>query len=148
MEFDDNNNLPEQEGDYVEIYSKKAVFWFSVLADPLIGGALLIINLWLAGYKRAVALVVAFLVVYVAATTKAEYWYMDHYKIDPKKIDNNAIVFLLMSKGFQVAGGVILVGYFYKKYFPEDDYYPRSIINPLLITLFIVFLMAYFGISF
>ena len=147
MELDDNNNAHEQ-GDYVEIYSRRAIFWFSVLADPLFGGALLIINLWSAGYKRAVALVVFFLVVYEAVVTKTQSWYTIHYKVDFAVADNNLLVFVLMSKAFQVAGAIILTRFLYKKYFPDDDYYPRSIINPLLIVVFIVMLLAYRGITF
>jgi len=37
MEFDENNGIKEREDDYVEIYSKKAIWWFSILASPLFG---------------------------------------------------------------------------------------------------------------
>jgi hypothetical protein len=147
MEMDDNNT-PTEQGDYVEVYSKRAVFWFSVLADPLFGGALLIINLWLAGYKRAVAQVALFLIVYETVVTKTQSWYTGYYKVDLTVVDGNSLVFVLMSKGFQIAGAIILTSYFYKKYFPDDDYYPRSIITPLLVIVFIVMLLAYKGITF
>ena len=52
---------------------------------------------------------------------------------------------------FNIFGAAILTGYFFKKYFPEDDYYPKSIGKPLIISVIIslvVFLIIYYGMKY
>ena len=155
MEFDENDNLDEQQGDYVEIYSRNAVLWFSILADPLIGGILLLINLWVAGYKKAMAGVIIFLVVFEALISAVEYWFINNYHLNVAKIDindpkvrNEMLMMMGATKVLQIAGALVLTRYFYKKYFPDNDYYPKSIIQPLIITIFILFMLQYLGFSF
>jgi len=148
MAFDDNDNINEQQDDAVEIYSRNAVLWFSILADPIIGGILLIINLWVVGYKKAIAPVVIFLIVFEGLISGAEYCFTNNFKLSANALSRNDVLFLLMTKALQVIGGIILAQYFHKKYFPDNDYYPRSIVQPLIITVFIIIAMQYYGMSF
>jgi hypothetical protein len=147
MEFDENNVPEEQESEYVEIYSKKAIFWFSVLAMPLIGGVLLVMNLWAAGFKRAAYSVGIFSILYTAFSDLAVSEYLIHYKVDLKAYNNNLFILSLLSIALNVTGGLILSGYFFKKYFPEDDYYPKSIANPLFITIIVIIALRFLGLS-
>lgn len=148
MELDENDGFDQQPEGYVEIYSRNAVLWFSILADPLIGGILLIINLWVAGYKRAIAPVVLFLVAYEGIATAFEYWFTNNFKLSQQVLTQNDLLFLVITKALQILGGLVLAQYFYKKYFPDNDYYPRSILQPLLLTILLIFAMQYVGISF
>jgi hypothetical protein len=155
MEFDENDELDEQQGDAVEIYSRNAVLWFSILADPLIGGILLMINLWTVGYKKAMWQVAAFIIVFEAVLTTVEYWLADYFHLNVAKVDlnnpgvrNDMMQMMGIKIAIQVGGALILTRYFYKKYFPDDDYYPKSILQPLLITVFIMLAMQYYRISF
>ena len=146
MEFAENNNIEEPEEEGVEIYSKKAIWWFSVIPMPLFGGILLAINLWNAGYKQAVYTVVAFALLYNIAIEFLVSWLMAYYKIIIPlnyKMDNNVLnekIFALSgaSVALNVIGGAILSQYFFKKYFPDDDYYPKSVSGPLIIVVMLM----------
>jgi hypothetical protein len=147
MELEENN-VPEESGnDYVEIYSKRAIFWFSVLGMPLIGGVLLVMNLWAAGFKKAAYVVGIFSILYTAFSDISVSEYLVHYKVDLKTYNNNLLVLSLLSIALNVTGGLILSEYFFKKYFPEDDYYPKSIANPLIITIIIIIALRFLGVS-
>ena len=155
MEFDENENFDEQQGDAVEIYSRAAILWFSILADPLIGGILLIINLWVVGYKKAIAPIIIFLIVFEALISTVEYWFINNFHLNVAKIDindtqvrNDMLLMMGVTKSLQIVGALILTRYFYKKYFPDNDYYPKSIVHPLIITVFIMFALQYLGFSF
>lgn len=147
MELDENNVPEEQEDDYVEIYSKKAIFWFSILAMPLIGGVLLVLNLKAAGLKKAALRVAIFAVLYTAISDLAVSEYLMHFKVNLTVYNTNLFILSLLSIGLNIAGGLILSEYFFKKYFPEDDYYPKSIANPLFITVIIVIALKLLGIN-
>src|ERR1700744_4421510 len=116
MEFDENDNLDEQQGDYVEIYSRNAILWFSILADPLIGGILLIINLWVVGYKKAIVSVVVFLIVFEGLISVVEYWFINNYHLNASKINvndpktrNDVLMMLGATKAMQIAGALMLI---------------------------------------
>jgi hypothetical protein len=152
MEFDENDDQPYNEDDYVEIYSKKAIFWFSVFS-PLFAGILLIINLWVAGFKSAVYQVVAFIMAWALATYFVENEIATVLHINLNKpattLDLNMLYLNLASIAMNVLCGFILTRFFFKKYFPDDDYYPRSIQMPLFIFIgFILFFMLIIGRSF
>jgi hypothetical protein len=147
MDFDDNNGFDNQQEDAVEIYSRNAVLGFSILFDPLIGSILLIINLWVVGYKKAIIQVVVFTILFETVLTTFEYWYAGKYQLDSPGTPT-AIIFVVVCKLLQVAGGIGLLQLFYKKYFPEKDYYPRNVILPLLISFFVILLMARYGMGF
>lgn len=147
MELDENNVPEEQEDDYVEIYSKRAIFWFSVLAMPLIGGVLLVLNLRAAGFKKAAYSVAIFSILYTVICYFAVSEYLMHFKVNLSVYNNNLFILSLLSTGLNIAGGLILSEYFFKKYFPEDDYYPKSVANPLFITFIIVIALKLLGIN-
>jgi len=152
MDFDENDNLPYNEEDYVEIYSKKAIFWFAVFS-PVFAAILLAINLWVAGFKSAVYQVIAFVLAWAFATYFVENEIATVLHINLNKpvtaIDLNMLYLNLASIGMNIICGFILTRFFFKKYFPDDDYYPRSIQVPLFIFIgFILFFMLIIGRSF
>ena len=138
MEFDENNEVEEPDSeDAVEIYSKWAVWGFSIFFGTIFGGVLLMSNLKAVGLKKAANTVLIFSILYF--------------------IGSGIIVGVTGMTGsyiplfFNVAGAAILTGYFFNKYFPEDDYYPKSIGKPLIISIVIsvaVFLIIYYGMKY
>jgi hypothetical protein len=127
MELDENNVPEEQEGDYVEIYSKMAIWGFSIFVSPLFGGILLMLNLKAAGYKKAVNTVLIFTVCYVIASEAIIVFLTKVYKL-------NLYALGAVSIGLTLGGAFTIAEYFFNKYFPENDYYPKSIAKPLLIA--------------
>jgi hypothetical protein len=144
MEFDEENPVEEQ-ADGVEIYSKRAIWWFSVLASPLFGGALLLLNLKEAGYKKAIYPVLAFVVLFFLASEVLEAKFAIAYKVNFATPNKGSMTLCAIMLGANMIGGLVLTQYFFKKYFPEDDYYPKSILNPLLVTVIITILMKVLG---
>jgi hypothetical protein len=127
MEFEEQEEQqPEERG--VAIYSKWAVLGFSVFFSPLIGGILLALNLRSAGYKDKAILVVAFSIAYQLVAG-----------ILLNQSGKDLGVLSLVSN---IIGGGILAEFFYKKYFPDDDYEHKSIWKPLLIVLLITIPLA------
>jgi len=41
-----------------------------------------------------------------------------------------------------IIGGAILTGYFFKKYFPDDDYYPKPIWGALAVSVIIILILG------
>jgi hypothetical protein len=161
MELEENN-IPEEQGDdAVEIYSKRAIFWFSVLASPLFGGVLLMLNLKAAGYKTAMYVVSAFTILYYFAANLLLAYLIDIYKIDLQAyqaklmaykgntdiVDGKVVLLLAVGVAANIIGGLILSQYFFRKYFPEKDYYPKSIVSALLITIVVILLLRVFGLG-
>jgi len=162
MEFDESNNIEETEGDAVEIYSKKAVFWFFMLLGPLFGGVLLMLNLKAAGYKRAINIIFFFILLFDIGSELLLVTYVNYYKIDliayQRKLfantkgdlsvfDEKITILMVSIIVLRVIGGLILTRYFFKKYFPDDDYYPKSIANVLFISIFAFIILSLFGLS-
>lgn len=154
MEFDENNAAEEQDDNYVEIYSKRAIFWFSVLSYPFIGGVLLIQNLRAAGLKKAVYPVLIFSVLYYLISNILIDRYIVYNKIDVTAIkaamtvfNNKIFILCILSILSNVIGGLILTQYFFKKYFPDDDYYPKSIGTALFITIILMLLLPLIGLG-
>jgi hypothetical protein len=161
MEFEENNLPEEQEEDSVEIYSKRAIFWFSVLS-PLFGGALLLLNLKAAGYKKALYTVAIFTLLYYFLSNILLAAYVGYYKIDLQAyqakilaykgndlsiIDGRVVLLMVGAIGANVLGGLILSRYFFRRYFPENDYYPKSILSPLFVTIVIMFILRMTGLG-
>jgi hypothetical protein len=152
MEFNEEKQ-DIQDDDYVDIYSKKAIFWFSIF-NFLYGGILLIINLWVAGYKKAVAEVAAFLI-FVQLT----YFLVIKYcgiTVDEESLKKAAqgaqlpmdkMLPILEIAGitiaFHIVAAIVLSSYFFKKYFPDDDYYPKPVFRPLLIYIILALLSRF-----
>ena len=80
MEFDENNGIEEQNGEAVEIYSRRAVWWFSFFS-PIIGGIMLAINLYKVGYKRAITGVILFSVLYYLVSNLISLELVKYYQL-------------------------------------------------------------------
>jgi len=149
MELDENNVPEEQNGDYVEIYSSRAIFWFSILGSPIFGGVLLAYNLRAAGYKKALYIVSIFTVLYTALSSIAVSQYISINKVNlnidftSKNVDPKFMILGFMSLGIKLICGFIFIQYFFKKYFPEDDYYPKSIFTAFIATVFASLVLGY-----
>lgn len=115
----------EQEG-AVEIYSRNAILGFSIFFSTIFGGALLVINLFKAGLRKAGWIVIAFSIIY---------YLLGIFVV--KGLSLKGSVPLLLPIVFNIGGGFILSNYFFPKYFPDDDYYPRSIWGALMVSLII-----------
>jgi len=146
MEFDENNEIEEQEGEAVEIYSKWAILGFSIIPSPLFGGILLIINLRAAGYQKAMYAVLAFIISYIVATDVLINQFVNVPKvINPKVLDNNLLTLAGISIAVNLVGGLILSFFFFKKYFPDDDYFPKSIAIPVFVAIILMLLTRFIG---
>jgi hypothetical protein len=120
MEIEDR---PREETETVEIYSKRAILGFSIFFSPIFGGILLVSNLKKAGYKAGANVVLAFSIMYTLLS------FIIVTFVSPGTRMLNIFI--------NVVGGLILSEYFFKNYFPDDDYYPKSIKKPLIISLLI-----------
>jgi hypothetical protein len=63
MDLQETEEQPKKQE--TAIYSKWAILLFSILASPLVGGILLMINLRSAGYKRESIRVILFVIAYL-----------------------------------------------------------------------------------
>ncbi|QQL48256.1 hypothetical protein [Mucilaginibacter ginkgonis] len=141
MEFEEDY-LPEggkHEYD-IEIYSRTAVFWFTLIFTTLFGGTLLVLNLRGAGYTRRAIIVGVFSVAYYVVETFAATFIAKNYLLHLKAQD---LLFALsvIKLAFDLTAALILVLVFYKRYFPEKDYYPKSVTAPLAVAfvLFVIY---------
>ncbi|GAB3938499.1 hypothetical protein [Mucilaginibacter myungsuensis] len=118
---------PEEEDNgegAVEIYSKWAIRGFSILS-PIFGGALLFINLKNVGYKKAA---------YNALLASIGYFFLSAIVASLFRLNVGFLPLLI-----NYLGGVFLTEVFFKKHFPDDDYYPRPIWSALAIVIAIQF---------
>ncbi|MEO3405531.1 hypothetical protein AAFN85_16595 [Mucilaginibacter sp. CAU 1740] len=152
MEFENNDEQKYSDDDYVDIYSRRAIFWFSFF-NIIFGGVLLVINLYNAGYKRAIAGVLAFILGFTYLSSLA----ILYSGIDLKLITGameatykgsqptpQQLTALFSVAGLNIAfgliGALILSRGFFKRYFPDDDYYPKPVGLPILIFILLMFL--------
>lgn len=115
-------NSENGQDEHVEIYSKWAIRGFSIFFSTIFGGILLYRNLNTVGYKKAATNVLIFSVLYTLAVVV----------IVSNFLNNSGA-----SVAFNVVGGIILSDYFFPKYFPDNDYYPKPIWKALGISLLI-----------
>ncbi len=152
MEFDENNR-PEEEQP-VEIYSRRAIFWFSILPFPAFGGILLALNLKNAGFKRAILPVIFFSILFTVATrllisrllTAYNVVVPANYKMDDNVLNEKVVFIGMISIICNIIGATILTRYFFKQYFPDNDYYPRNITIPLIAAVLLYLLGGLAGI--
>lgn len=123
-------NQEEQQQEAVEIYSKRAIFWFCLLFNPIFGGALLMQNLRDVGYKREANKVIVFSVLY---------FFIPQLILKPFNL--NILTFFLVVLGLNIGAGFILTEYFFTKYFPDNDYYPKNILQVLLKCMLIIMVL-------
>jgi hypothetical protein len=144
MEIDENNVPEEQDDDYVEIYSKSAIWWFS-LFSPLFGSILLMMNLWAAGFKSIMYRVVVFLFLFAAVSNILITKLLPGFKIGPNPDIEKLLILLGINLGLNILAALVLTFYFFKRYFPDDDYYPKSVQTPVLILLSITLFSMLIG---
>jgi hypothetical protein len=162
MEFEENNEVEEHDDECVEIYSKKAVFWFSFLLGPIFGSVLLMLNLKEAGYKKAVSIVLLFAIVFDCLSLTSLYLYVKYAGIDllavqknimgrkfgdPVMLDGKTIFLPFLDLGLGLVGAFIISQYFFRKYFPDDDYYPKSISNVLPLFILVWIILQFIGLG-
>ena len=105
----------------VKIYSKRAIWGFSVFFSPVFGGFLLRQNLIDSNRKKEANLILLISIVFTVLTI--------------------LIVNSLHTKGgsfsylFNMVWGAILSEYFFKKYFPDDNYEYKKIWKALVISI-------------
>jgi magnesium-transporting ATPase (P-type) len=126
---------PEEESkeEAVDIYSRQAILGFSIFFSTIFGGVLLFWNLRNVGYKKAANGALLFSIC---------------YSLFCMLLVSSVKTFAFAPLFFNVAGGVILSSYFFPKYFPDNDYYPKPIWKPLIISLLIcavLMTIVYYG---
>lgn len=158
MEFDENKDEEIEnkysEDDYVDIYSKRAILGFSVFFGVIFGGVLLMLNLRAAGFKRAAWQVLLFSAFYhilsgvlISATglrvnVAAIKAGASGTPLNPADMQT-VISLYALTLLINLAGGLVLTRYFFKKYFPDNDYYPKPIWTPLLVAILIAIAASY-----
>lgn len=127
-EYEDTDEQPQEE--YIELYSKWSIWGFSIFFSSFFGAALLVRNLFVSGYKKAAFGIIAFAIAYSCASYAAIL-----------ALQNNALVIIA-----NLLGGFLYGEFFFKRYFPESDYYPKSIWGALGVALLvsIVFVLITF----
>ena len=138
MEFNETEGQQPEEQN-VAIYSKWAILFFSIFFAPLIGGILLMLNLRSVGYKKEGTRILIFSVLYyfVSSLIITYIAQMLGGPLNNKAIMQNPkiIVGLLI---LNIIGGGVLAEYFFKKYFPDDNYEYKSIWKALFITFLLI----------
>ena len=119
-----------------KIYSKKAIWGFSVIFTSIFGGVLLFQNLKDIGKKKEANLILLYSILYTIVTI-----YLVNIPDKPK----SGISFMC-----NMVGGYILSEYFFNKYFLNpDDYDKKKIWKPLIISILIIipfiFVLIYSG---
>jgi hypothetical protein len=145
MEFQDTEEQ-QPEKQEIAIYSKWAILLFSIFFMPLFGSILLMINLRSIGYKRQGTGVILFAILYqlLAGIIIRRITNLP-LNITPNELLHNAqfIKFSIYSLVAQIIGGGILAEYFFKKYFPDDNYQYKSAWRPLAIIIIISLVISF-----
>jgi len=120
----------------VKIYSKKAVWGFSIFFTTIFGGVLLMQNLRDLNKKKEGYQVLVFSILYSA---------LGIYLASLTETANTSMNFAV-----NVVGGIILTGFFFKRYVPDESNLPKKkiwkalIISLLIILPFVVALILSF----
>lgn len=117
-------NLAENADGNLKIYSKKTIWGFSIFFSAIFGAVLLMQNLKDIGKKKEAHLILILSILYTAITI-----YIVNIPEDTKS--SPALL-------CNMAGGLILTEYVYKKYFPLDrTIKKKKIWKPLIISIII-----------
>jgi hypothetical protein len=109
----------------VKIYSKKAVWGFSIFFTTIFGGVLLMQNLLSLNKKKQAYQVLAFSIVYTA---------LGIFLANSSETPNTSINFAV-----NAVGGIILTEFFFKRYVPDESNLPKKKIwKALIISLLIM----------
>jgi len=107
-----------------KIYSKKAIWGFSIFFAPIFGAVLLRQNLIDIRRKKEANIVLLISIVFTVLTILI---------VNSMEKRNSSLTYLL-----NMGGGAILSEYFFKKYFPNDNYEYKKIWKALLISIVVV----------
>ncbi len=119
--------------DTVEIYTRRAVFWFSLLFNPIFGGVLLMQNLRDVGYKRkGIGILLFSIAAFVIPI------------IILRQLALNAIIVVCMNVIVNIPTAYILADYFFVKYFPDNNYFPKSVIPVFFRFVFVGLAVVFF----
>lgn len=119
-----NQDLTANLVDSPKIYSKKAIWGFSVFFSAIFGGVLLMQNLKGIGKKKEANIVLLLSILYTAATI---------YIVNIPEETQTSLTYLC-----NMAGALILIQLFHKKHFPiEQNYEKKKIWKPLIISVLI-----------
>jgi len=129
----DENSIPVTEKQ-IKIYSKRAIWGFSVFFTSIFGGVLLFQNLRDIGKKKEANLVLLFSIIFSVAII---------YIVNIPEKPKSSLTLLC-----NMLGALILTEYFFQKYFPNQaEYEKKKIWKPFLIsmaiTIPIVLVMIY-----
>ncbi len=125
MTEENNLTLIElNQAETVKIYSKKAILAFSIIFAPIFGGVLLRQNLIDYKKKKEANIVLLTSIVFTVLTI------LIVNSLDKK---TSSLTYLL-----NMGWGVILSEYFFKKYYPNDNYEYKKIWKALLISIVII----------
>jgi hypothetical protein len=133
MEEQYSDEPEETQGEPIEIYSKWAIRIFSLFMTPIFGGVLLIISIRKAGFKEGTWSILFFSIAYTFFTTML---------LGGLGLSGGVFPMLVY-----FGGGMILSDVYYKKYFPDDDYYPKPVWSAILVAITInvsAFLLLYY----
>jgi len=109
----------------VKIYSKRAVWGFSIFFTSIFGGVLLMQNLFALNKKKEAYQVLAFSVLYTALSI---------YVLNLLATPNTSSTYLL-----NALGGLVLSEYFFKRNIPDERILPKKKIwKALIISLIIM----------
>lgn len=109
----------------VKIYSKKAIWGFSIFFSTIFGGVLLMQNLLALDKKKKAYQVLAFSILYTALSI---------YLLNLLTKSNMSITYCL-----NALGGLILTKYFFVNYIPNENMLPKKKIwKALIISLLIL----------
>ena len=126
--MDDNfkqlEDLPVMNESNPKIYSKKAIFGFSIMFSAIFGAVLLMQNLKDIGKKKEANIILLLSIIYTAITI---------YIVNIPDKPITSLTYLC-----NMIGGAILTEYFFKKSFPnEETFEKKKIWKPLIISILI-----------
>jgi len=143
MDFQENNEQQPEQQD-IAIYSKWAILGFSVFVSPLVGAILLMINLRSVGFKRQATSVLLITIGYLfLASIVISSVMKPPPNVTLTDLAHNKL-FIIYNLIAQIIGGGILAEYFYKKYFPADNYKYKTVWRPLAIMFIITLTLSLF----
>jgi hypothetical protein len=126
--INENDTLDKEyingEGTPVEIYTKGAIWGFSIFFSPIFGGVLLMQNLKDLGLKKEAHFILHLSIIYTLVTI-----FLTTYFLAP-----NGMATIVIN----IIGALVLTQYFFPKYIPNElEYKHKTIWKPLIISLII-----------
>jgi hypothetical protein len=109
----------------LKIYTKRAIWGFSIFFSAIFGAVLLMQNLKDIGRKKEANIILLLSIIYTIISI---------YIVNIPKEPITSVTYLC-----NIAGGAVLSEYYFGKYFPSpDDYGKKKIWKPLIISILIL----------